>query len=65
MRYAPGDEPLPPISPPVELPKPLFGDFDDENAGVAHAALSAGDAATRRLHHGVCLAAERKCGEFG
>ncbi len=44
-----GDEPLPPVPPPVELPKPSFVTFDDELAGATYAALDASDAAGRRL----------------
>lgn len=49
-RSAPADEPLPKVEPPVELPKPIFGGFDEEVATAAHAALNANDPAGRRLH---------------
>ncbi len=50
IRHASGDEPLPKVEPPVELPKPLFARFDDELAGATYTALSAADAPARRLH---------------
>jgi hypothetical protein len=50
IRHAPDDEPLPKVEPPVELPKPLFAQFDDELAGATYTALSAADAPARRLH---------------
>jgi hypothetical protein len=49
-RSAPADEPLPKVEPPVELPKPIFGGFDEEVATAAHAALNANDPSGRRLH---------------
>jgi hypothetical protein len=48
-RHAPDDEPLPEIEPPVELPRPIFGKFDEEVADAAHDLLSAGDAQARRF----------------
>jgi hypothetical protein len=50
IRHAPGDEPLPKIEPPVELPKPLFAHFDEEIANATYALLSTGESAARRLH---------------
>jgi hypothetical protein len=49
LRHAPGEEPLPKIAPPVELPKPLFPAFDIEIADATHAALGSGDSPARRL----------------
>jgi hypothetical protein len=49
IRYSPGDELLPKIAPPVELPKPLFGGFDAEAADATYAALNADNADARRL----------------
>jgi hypothetical protein len=49
LHHAPLDEALPKISPPVELPKPLFGRFDEEVADAAHGLLSADDNRGRRF----------------
>jgi hypothetical protein len=50
IRHAPGDEPLPKVEPPVELPRPMFAQFDGELAGATYEALSGTDAPGRRLH---------------
>jgi hypothetical protein len=50
LRYSGDDEPLPAVSPPAELPRPLFASFDEDLAHAAHAALNPGDAPGRRLH---------------
>ncbi|HEY7630909.1 MAG TPA: hypothetical protein VH817_09420 [Thermoleophilaceae bacterium] len=42
-RTADDDEPLPKLQPPVELPKPLWADFDVEIADATHALLVKGD----------------------
>jgi hypothetical protein len=44
-----GDEPLPPIEPPIELPTPLISSFDTELAEVVYDILGAGDDSARRL----------------
>lgn len=49
LHHASLEEALPKISPPVELPIPLFGKFDEEVADAAHALLSADEAAARRF----------------
>jgi hypothetical protein len=49
VRHAPGDEPLPKVEPPVELPRTLFGSFDEEFAHAAHEALATPEVAARRL----------------
>lgn len=48
-RGALGDEPLPPIEPPVELPTPLISSFDTELAEAVYDALGADDDRARRL----------------
>lgn len=48
-RVGRGEKPLPPVPPPVELPKPIFVSFDDELAEAAYAALDTRDPAGRRL----------------
>lgn len=50
IRHAPADEPLPKVEPPVELPRPMFAQFDDELAGATYAALGGAAAPSRRLH---------------
>ena len=49
-RTAADGEPLPKVAPPVELPTPIFANFDHEVAHATHAYLSAGDMNARRLH---------------
>lgn len=46
---AENEEPLPKISPPVELPKPMISRFDAELAAATWQALEEEDAAARRL----------------
>ncbi len=48
-RGAPGDEPLPPIEAPVELPTPIISFFDVELAEVVYDVLGADDDRARRL----------------
>lgn len=48
-RGAAGDEPLPPIEAPVELPTPLVSSFDVELAEAVYDALGAEDDRARRL----------------
>jgi hypothetical protein len=43
------DEPLPLISPPIELPSSMFGNFDHEVADAAHNVIASGGLAGRRL----------------
>lgn len=50
IRHAPGDQPLPRVEPPVELPKPMFTQFDDELADATYVALGDAAAPARRLH---------------
>lgn len=49
-RHAAEDEPLPKIEPPLELPRPIFGNFDEEVADAAYYLLSGGDLQARRVH---------------
>ena len=49
VRHAPGDDPLPSIEPPTEVPRPMFASFDDEIADAVLAALCTGQAPARRL----------------
>lgn len=49
-RRAPDDESLPKVEPPVELPRPIFGNFDEEVADAAHGLLSSSNAQARRFH---------------
>ncbi len=49
LRHAPEDQPLPAVAPPVELPRPMFGGFDEEIADITHAVLVGGDSGARRL----------------
>lgn len=49
-RHASGDESLPKVEPPVELPRPIFGGFDEEIAAAAHDALGSSAPPGRRLH---------------
>jgi hypothetical protein len=48
-RGALGDEPLPRIEPPIELPCPMFSSFDGELADAVYDALGADDDRARRL----------------
>lgn len=52
-RRAADAEPLPEIEPPVELPRPIFGNFDEEVADAAHDLLSAGNVQARRFHRAI------------
>ncbi len=49
-RHAAEDESLPKVDPPVELPRPIFGRFDDEIADAAYDLLSSENARARRFH---------------
>lgn len=49
-RYARGDEPLPKVDPPVELPTPMLGSFDSELADATYQVLANEDADARRLY---------------
>lgn len=49
-RGARGDEPLPKVDRPVELPTPMLGSFDLELADATYAALGTDDAASRQLY---------------
>jgi hypothetical protein len=60
MRSATDGRPLPKVEPPVELPRPLFGSFDQEVASAAYALMLEGTMAARRLQRSldwyrVCL----------
>lgn len=48
-RFAGDGESLTPVTPPIELPRPLFCSFDDEVASAAYALMDAGDDFARRL----------------
>jgi hypothetical protein len=48
-RTAEPDESLPKIEPPVELPQPLFANFDSELADATATAIAANDVEARRL----------------
>jgi hypothetical protein len=50
IRTANAGQPFPKITPPVELPTPMFASFDDELSTATYTALSAGSTASRRLH---------------
>ncbi len=50
IRHASGDDPLPTIDPPIELPRPMFARFDDDLASATYTALGSEDAPARRLH---------------
>src|SRR4051794_40372382 len=49
LRSAELDEPLPPVEPPTELPRPLFANFDAELADAAHDLLVRDGELARRL----------------
>lgn len=49
FRFAPADKPLPKITPPSEVPTPLFRHFDDELSDATYAALNTDEASSRRL----------------
>ena len=43
IRYAPGDEALPSVAPPIELPRPMLRVSDHELADATYRVLSVGD----------------------
>ena len=52
-RYSEPGRPLPRVTPPHELPKPLFASFDDDYATGLHIAVTAGDLTARRLDRAI------------